>query len=238
MYGLTFDALRRSWPVMGVIVALLVVGDRFIDGLAPQIALLIVYGVAAFSTHRCVLLHDRVTWGGVQSSTGGGVTDLPLFAFLWRFVLISAAGLALAFFPIFWLTYFGRFYLSSNPEVNVIGMTLLGTAVGLPFSLLLLTFVGTLLPAAAIGGDARIGSALRRGRVRFWKTIGRFFAGPGVVFLLVTLVMGKSAMNPTITMAGDITLHLIGAALGVFCTMMVATILSMTYREAEATAPS
>jgi hypothetical protein len=230
VYNTSFDTMGRMSPIVILAVVLLEAITFFTHGVTQVGASVFAFGFIALIAHRVVLLDEDYGWSTVFKRSDAGAVRLPIWGFFWRYGLLvlvfSGVLMALSIY-VATSTEIGR----SQETVVVVFST--GFVVSIVMAALV-GLIGTVLPAAAVGGDTRFAVALQRGRKRFWKTMGRFVAGPVVVFIVSVIVMGGLAMQDAGHPAAMIILGAMGTVIGVFNTVMVATILSMSYREAEA----
>lgn len=101
----------------------------------------------------------------------------------------------------------------------------------------MLSFVGTVFPAVAIGADRSLKTAFQRGKCRFWKTLGRLAIGPFAFTLLgtvgVIVIIGyleEAGLNVT-RASVDIPLAVLAYCINFGSILLAVTALSMAYLE-------
>ena len=120
---------------------------------------------------------------------------------------------------------FAAFLLSSIPAAIVYGIVL--------------SLIGTVFPAVAIGADKSLKTALQRGKLRFWKTLGRLAFGPfilsllGVIGLIAFIRYLEGAGFNVSSAAVDIPLSVLAYCINLGSILLAVTALSMAYIEAE-----
>jgi hypothetical protein len=117
-------------------------------------------------------------------------------------------------------------------ERSVLTASFLSLLIAAPIFALILALFGTVLPAAATGGDTSLGRALYRGRKCLLRTLLRFALGPGLLLVAtaaITLVVWPLATTPTAQFIVSGLLYFFGF----LPTHFTAVLLSMAYREVE-----
>ncbi|QBY00860.1 hypothetical protein E2K80_09085 [Rhodophyticola sp. CCM32] len=194
---------------------------------------LVVYWLLALIFHRSVLLGEDVNLWGVKKNNAPDIGKWPFGQFAWRSVILIAPSVM-----IFILVVFVVFRaVDDGRSETAILMALLTT--GLFFQFWAAGF-GTMLPAAAVHGDASFSAAARRGKRTYWATFGRLMAGGFLTTILLFVAMiGLATMWPALLDTEiqpiwlifliDVILRLVGF----IPTLLTAVALSMAYERFE-----
>lgn len=226
MFQTAFESFMRNFAFFAFAAGLLTALEVFgLDlGLGASIPF---YGLIALFSHRMILLEE--TYGLLKNSKLPDGQKMPLLGFLWRYGLFLVC-----FIVVFVIILVPLMAGSQNDDIRTLLAVLIGLVFASPVLAILLSLVGTVLPAVAVGGDASWSAALRRGRRRFWATVLRLTFGPGLFTLLTVAAAIALASSPRLT--GNL---FVGSFLpylaGLFSTHLTAAVLSLAYREAEAT---
>lgn len=229
MYPIAIKSLVRSYPLFVFAVALLglnAAGNSIRPGFVAS-AILICLGLF---THRIVLKGDHFGWKGPSDFSPGALKEY--WACIWRYLVLGliSFGVAKVALSVFFVQMLVVAFFSPLPML-ITGKIYL-VLLGLPVTLVLLIF-GTLLPAAAIGGDATLKRAWRRGAHTFPKTLVRFVLGPGLIsslpFVLASLNTNWAVVPGASTLFFGTSLFL-----SAFAAHLSAVALSMAYHEGEA----
>ena len=104
---------------------------------------------------------------------------------------------------------------------------------------IVLSLLGTVFPAVAIGADRSLKTAFQRGKLRFWKTFRRLAIGPFALSLsgmaaLAAFIgyLGGAGFNVS-SAPVDIPLSVLAYCINFGSILLAVTALSMAYQEAE-----
>jgi hypothetical protein len=234
MYTFAWNVLKANGAVLITAAVMLAVLEVILAGDMPLGGVLAGYGFVAYLAHRSALQ------GPVPSGRRGRQIAREAFElkatwpFLWRYFaaipFVAAIMLAILFIvsPLFTLE-------NETARIVVLGIAV---SVGMFLSALVLAQYGTVFPAAAVGGDKRLATASRRGRLTFWRTMARFLLGPALSTVLGLAILSV-AFDILPEYRGDFDplaflLTLAGWLLGLVNTVLCAVVLSLAYLEAEA----
>jgi hypothetical protein len=227
VYRQSLATLRRAFPVLALL-ALLGAAVEYIEPRLPRaLAAFVVYALAAFFAHRASLLDERLTLGQALRGRDAAGRWLPLPGFLWRaagfMALLAALTLGLGW---------GLAVYAEVPERLLRAVVVGGILLGVGLHGILLSYTGTMLPAAAVGGDASLATAWARGRQTFGRTLGRLAFGP-LLFMALTVAV-FIVLDGTIGAVEGLRLalrRLLGASLAVMATVLAATALCVAYTD-------
>lgn len=193
-------------------------------GLRNHGVTVVVYALLAMFSHRIVLLEEDYGWRGSFASRG----RLPVWAFFWRYGLLGGlfliAPMLFVMFSV--LPHVPR---TESGQLTAVLITLL---VAGPIFGIALSIFGTWLPAAATGGDASFGSALRRGLRRFLPTLARLTFGPGLLSI-IAMAIGVALSLFGQDVITSFALSALAYYIGMLPLHMTAVVLSLAYLEGE-----
>ncbi len=182
-------------------------------------------GLIALYSHRMVLLNENYGWTGKPDLLPG--ERMPVWAFFWRYGL---------FFVVLMILVLGTFFKmlpnGSPDEAKRVFGIMLSMLIISPFFAVFLTLFGTVMPAAAVGGDRSFCRAFYRGRKRFWTTIIRLILGPGFITVLNFILAVLLASIGISAVANFISSFLLNFV-SFIPVHLTAVVLSLAYREAE-----
>ena len=236
MYKIAWGVFVKALPLLfllGVLIEAFVL--FFGQGAANAGAEFILAVSLALLFHRVILLDEDISLWGRAKDHDGVFAKLPFLPFLGRFflVMLPLAVIFILSVVALWplITRGGTFssyafFSAMIPAVLVFPFWAGG--------------VGTMLPAAATGGDASWKAAFCRGRQTYWATVGRLWVGPILfVVLSIAVVVVLLSVAP-ISDAATFFASSVGFAISVVVTivgfvppLLTATALSMAYRRAE-----
>ncbi|WP_425090540.1 hypothetical protein [Tropicimonas sp. S265A] len=230
MYAFAWPILKANAVILIAAAIALAVLEMMLPGEMPLGGVLAGYGLVAYLAHRTAVL------GPPPSGQAREVFELSSkWPFLWRYFatvpFVAAVMLAVLFMasPLLALE-------NETARIFVLGVSV---SVGLLLFALVLAQFGTVFPAAATGGDKRLASASRRGRLTFWRTMARFLIGPALCTTLGLAILSVAVdALPTYRGTFDLFVFLLSMAgwlLGLINTVLAAVVLSLAYLEAEAT---
>ncbi|MEX3014203.1 hypothetical protein [Gymnodinialimonas hymeniacidonis] len=183
--------------------------------------------------HRAILLDEQLSIWMTPTSTDADQKKWPFLPFSWRFALL--------FLPL--ILVFGGLVALFLPAVGAeqaIGALLLALIVTTLLSPFWLAAAGTMLPAAAIGGDARFKAAFRRAKNGYWRTVLRLFLGP-ILYQIAVIGLLIAVLEPTLEgvweqlpVAIELLIYSVIRTLGFVTPLLTATALSMAYQRSEA----
>lgn len=235
MYRRAIDAFIRSYPLFLALAGVLSILDYFGTTTGYMVVELIIFANAAFFSHRIVLLKEQYRWNGALNGAAENGTKAPIWPFTWRYVAIMVL-----FFGVLglfaWLLYSAAAPNDLSRE-GFQGILLLAMIPALLINGLVLSLIGTMLPAAAVQDDASLRASLRRGKRSFFKTLWRLFYGSflfglAVFALGIAAIWGLAQYGVAINAPG-LVLSIIGNLVGLFSITLAATALSLAYEAAE-----
>ncbi|WP_456387774.1 hypothetical protein [Profundibacter sp.] len=236
MYILAYLTLKKNIALFGSYVVLFVVAEQFFEiniGMSSVIGAML-----ALYTHRMILLDENYGAADLFKRHGPNGQKPPMFSFF----LVSGIG-ALVFILLFGLVFYVLFYLllgvNLDNKEQLTGAMFLSLIPAAGVYGIVLSLVGTVFPAVAIGADRSLKTAFQRGKRRFWKTFGRLVIGP-FAFTLLGMV-GLIAVTGYLQGAGynissaivDILLAVLTYCINSGSILLAVTALSMAYQEAE-----
>lgn len=227
MFGLAFSTLKRNIPLYAVVGLAVVMLESLMQ--AVGLVSLAFAALVMLYTHRMIQMDETHPWSDPLSTKGIDDKPVPIFRYALRFT---------AFFILTMLTVSGAFMVLAgtglldfeDPATGTIG-TLLGLALALPAIALLFGLIGSVLPACAERGDTSLRRALARGRATLGSFVPGFLAGPGLVTLLGTALMGVLPFGTGII--GTTLALILSTVLMEAVALLTATALSLAYTEAE-----
>lgn len=230
MYRSSFTTILRAFPILAVL-ALLGTAVEYIGPRLPRaLAAFFVYALAAFFAHRASLLKERLPLRQALRGRDRAGAPLPLLGFLLRaagfIALLAALALGLGW---------GAAIFADVPERLLRAVVVGGILLGILLHGIVLSYTGTMLPAAAVGGDASLRAAWARGQETFGRTLGRLAFGP-LLFMALTVVIFV-VIDGTIGEVEGLRLalrRLLGASLAIISTVLAATALGVAYDERRA----
>jgi len=220
MYRVAMRTFRGIYPLYLSAAIILTVLDMI--GLYKTSVSMVAYGFAALFAHRVVILNEAYGWAGTQK----GGTMPPLWSFLWRYIIFYLTYVVLVLAPMLLLLD------TSKPATEQAVPLFLALAIGSFFMGLVLSAIGTALPAAATGGNASVRSALRRGRMKGVTTLVRLATGPAIAGIIAFVVVFATAPLLTNLITGFAT-SVFTSFLNFLPLHLTAVALSMTYSETE-----
>lgn len=236
MYRLAYQTLKKNAVFFGSYVVLLVVVEQFfeINGGAS----FVIGALLALYTHRMILLDENFGGADLFKRHGPNGQKPPMFSFF----LVSGIG-ALVFMLLLGLGFYVLFYLLLDVNLDnkerLMGAVSLSLIPAAGVYGLLLSLIGTVFPAVAIGADRSLKTAFQRGKLRFWKTLGRLAIGPFAFTLLgafgliaATGYLERTGYNIS-SAPVDIPLSVLAYCVNFGAILLAVTALSMAYREAE-----
>lgn len=213
--------------ISSVILAATIYGDTTEGSSGTFVGELIAWSGIAYVAHSMLLQNT--------SGMSGTTNNKPFFRFIWRTGVLTLLPVLLVI-PVFFTASSAE---NNSKEVLVLAALILIS----PLYLVVFGLFGTCLPAVVMDEGYKIGRTFRRGIRTFLPTIGRLIVGPG---LLMSLVIGIAIFYPFYSGDGRVlseTYHFEPANLipyvaftliGVFTTVLTATILSKAYVSGEA----
>jgi hypothetical protein len=238
MYKLAYQTLKKNIALFGSYVVLFVVVEQFFEinsGMS-----FVVGAILALYTHRMILLDENYGAADLFKKDGPNGQKPPLLSFF----LVSGIGL-LVFILIVGVVFYVLFYLILGANLDdkgqFIGAWFLSIIPAAGIYGIVLSLIGTVFPAVAIRADRSLKTALQRGKLRFWKTLGRLAIGPFALSLL--WVIGLATFIRYLEGAGfnvsgasvDIPLSVLAYCMNFGSILLAVTALSMAYQEGEET---
>lgn len=228
LYRRSFGLFFGYFPFFAFIAALFLAIEHFGFGDNAG-ASFFVYTLIALYCHKLLLAKEPVSnkwiWRG---SVGAKDETNPLAGGTWPFFWRS--GVFMIFLvAIMLLITFGSASLFDGLAADISGLVVLFSVIGTVTTLgVALALIGTVFPAAAIGGDAALDRAFKRGRKTFWITLLRFVVGPGLVTFAT---LGVVLLFPAQT--DGLVPNVMFELIGMFSTCLSATALCLAYEKAE-----
>lgn len=234
-YRMAAKAFAGTFPTVITISFIL----AFVKQFLPDTSLgggLIALAFMAFFAHRAILLGETHNWSDAFRTDLKNAKDLKPLPFFWRMFVWwgFGTGIWIGLFIAQKSLVFGPGNAITSDEVT--GLFIVSLALTVVFALPFLAAFGSMLPAAAIGENAGVSAAWRRGRRRFWPTLGRLWGGNVLFFVLcngLLLWLVPETGNPGVDAALQIPFELVG----IFAIYLTAAALSLGYTEAEGTDP-
>lgn len=219
-YRLAFDAFRKLfWMLIALSALFSVFNLLFQDGSSSIGSQIVVYGIIALISHRAILFGETPAW---ISKSGLNTTFL---AFIWRYFVFLAVGAIVFGFCIYWLLQ----TTGAETEGEELAATFLALVPAVVAFMVFASAFGTVLPAAAVGGDARFGVAFKRGG--FFRTFWRLLTGN----ILSALVVMAASVYAAITLPETPTISFIAQVLfetlGMLPILLTAAALSLACLE-------
>jgi len=153
------------------------------------------------------------------------------WAFMWRFLTLTLVPLIIAIILAYKTVGISNIYIFTLVVV-IVYFTGLG---------IILSLVGTVLPAAAVNADASYSAALKRGRPQFWSTLWKLFYGPvvmailsGILLQLLYSIAPYIAPIASIKPVIYVIIEFIYVSISFLSTVLIATVLSQLYMDTEA----
>ena len=231
MYRIAARVFLNFWPML-LLLAAMIEGLTAVSGSTTFGAELVVGIMLALMFHRAILLGEPMHLWTRPKDENGYAVRWPFGSFLLRFAVFLLP-LAVVFVAV--LVSVLNVLPSQDAQLAAI-VALFPAVMVFPFWGGL---VGTMLPAAAVGGDAKLGTALRRAKGTYWITVFRLFAGPILFPVLAIGVAFGIVQNVPMLLADDAPLAVtlpfgvILSTVSYMTPLLTATALSMAYQEAE-----
>lgn len=237
MYKIALQTLKANFAFYGLFVGLLVVLERLFPINAG--VSFVMGAMLALYTHRMILLGENYSIGDLFKSQGPSGEKPPLL----MFYLVSGIGvviflvlLAASFFLLF-----GQFRaFAQEGEMDLFTAILMAAIPASAVYGIILSAVGTVFPATAIGGDKSLKAAWQLGRPSLWKTYMRLAIGPFAFSIVGTsLVIGLAGFFAEAGVGvGNISIEILLAMLA-YCVnfgsiLLGVTALSMAYQGLDA----
>lgn len=239
-YRIAAKAFVGSFPLVIIISVMLALAKQFLPSTSQIGGTVIACALMAFYAHRAILLDETHSWRELFGWRTQKTPAIKMWPFLWRMYICwaFAAGVCFSLFMIQKTLFFAP---DEAMDTNVkTGLVVISFALTVVFALPVLAAFGTMLPAAATGGNASLSAAWHRGRQRFWRTLGRLWGG-SVLFdvLIYVMIVGlliwlfPETGNPGVYAALRIPIELAG----IFAIYLTAAALSLAYMETEGEEP-
>ena len=236
MYKLAFQTLKKNFALFAFFVILLVVVEQFFE---INAGLQFVIGATlALYAHRMILLDENYGAADLFKRSGPNGQKPPMLSFF----LVSGIGLLVFLFLVgaaFYLLFHVIFAINLDDKAQFVGAFYISSIPALGGYGIVLSLIGTVFPAVAIGADRGLKIAFQRGKLRFWKTLGRLAIGPfalslfGVIGLLkVYEYLGLAGFDVSSALV-DIPLSVLAYSINLGSLLLGITALSMAYQEAE-----
>lgn len=236
MYATSIQLFTRLSPYVALAVigelAIRLVGDEFSVGAGLVFASVLIWAYLAFHAHALLLLPEdrdraadntRVLGFAIRTFGLGLLMLIPVLAMIVVALSDSVGVLSVA-----------------QTDWSVIAI--IGVICALGF-LLILGYLGTLLPAFVADRHRGLGAALARGTSQFFWIAGHLIIGPLLLFALaVTIVVGGlDALEPNSAMLSEsnfpnipvFALLTVGYLIQALGTIMIAVVLSKAFLRAE-----
>lgn len=236
MYRLAFQTLQKNFALYATYVVMFVVLERFLT--INGGAIFVVGAILALYTHRMILLDETYGMGDLFKGHGANKGKPPILAFF----LVSGIGLVV-FLLLLAVSYYVLFVQISQTRLKgdvQIFLTIFFASI--PATLVygvLLSLLGTVFPATAVGGDKSLKAAWRRGKPSFLSTYIRLATGPFAFGLIGTAIVlwVVGYLETSGVGAGNIAIEILLAVLS-YCInfggiLLGVTALSMAYQSAE-----
>lgn len=228
MYRSSLVTIARACPVLALLTLLAAAAEYIGPRGLRAAAAFVLYALAALFAHRASLLKERASLVQALAGRGADGTRLPVAGFLLRAALFIGALVALIY-GLGW----GIAVTAEVPERLQLATVVGGILLGILIHGVLLAYIGTVLPACAVGGDSTLRAAWRRGAPRFGHTLGRLAYGPflftAFTLFLFVVIEGTLGEASGLRLAAE---RLLGAAMALFSTVLAATALGIPYEEA------
>lgn len=228
MYRRAFGVLRQHSMLFLCATAVIAITEQILSPLLNLVFQTAFCGFLAFICHKAILTGEPQTFEKLTALHGPNASSF--IPFIWRYLLLSA--LLFASF----LSAAAILASTLDPDLWVFGYW---TAIGAPLALstLLLSLIGTILPAAALNKDASVGRSLARGKLTFISTLWHLLSGVGV-FVTADLAMiflaGSGHILPQTNQPVATQLWFVLNSFTNCCAVLLAaTALSMAYQQAE-----
>lgn len=230
MYRTALTAIARAFPVMLALAVLGMLAEYIANRNLRAGAAFAIYGTVALYAHRASILGERFGLRHLVSRTAPSGSPLPFAAFLVRSVLFI-----LALVGLIWGMGYSAVVLSGVTGRMAPAMVVVGMLAAVLVHGIMLSYIGTLLPAVAVGGDGSLRAAWARGQTGFGATLRRLTFGPFVFTVLCVILFAgiEEYLGPAegIRLAGQ---RFLAACLAIFSTALAAAALGRSYEEAEA----
>lgn len=191
---------------------------------------LFVYAIVALMAHRVILL-DKAVLLTIRFGD-----KFSVWRFLWRYICFFIIAAVFWGVSIYWLMQSFE-PVSDDPVVGSFFIAPIFLIALLPAWIVfavLMSVAGTILPAAAVNGDASISAALARGGIL--RTFLRLVFGNLLGAIICTvIVIGASILIPDTP--DGFFIDIFGTLLGFVPLILTASALSLAYMEAEGSAP-
>ncbi|KIT16348.1 hypothetical protein [Jannaschia aquimarina] len=229
----SFKTYLRLLPLLAAVALMMEAAALLVSSSSSIGTTVVVHILVTMAFYRAILLNESYSIRGTPYATEKRAANLPFLPFAGRILLF--------FLPL--AAVFASAIVALPTPTEHENQTAARALLALGMTTLVFPFwgalAGTMLPAAATGGDSSFRSALRRGRQTYWRTVGRLFAGP-VLFQASVLVLVVTAVprmpifatdNPPIWMT--LVVSTLGTTIAFFTPLLTSTALSMAYRVAE-----
>lgn len=234
MYRVAADAFVAIWPAL-LTAAVCLAGLKTIldEGTSTLGGALVVYAMIALYAHRAILLGETMRWRDSFKRAKSDATPAKFGPFLWRMFgwwLFAGTIWLCSFLILRWLFLPSFKGLTSDEFAGAVIISLIPTVI---VTLPVLAALGTVLPAAAVGGDDRLAAAWRRGRQTFWRTLGRIWGGNILFFVIANGVL-LWLIPTTGVIVIDGAFQILFELVGFFAILLTASALSLAYQRADA----
>lgn len=235
MYKHAFNLCREFWAYLLFCACALLVLDVSSLGSSAFVGTIALYGFMAFAFHCAVLTGEKMDfWGRTDSGHKPS----------WRFwVAYMWPPLVMVIVLLIVVSQVRNMMPQRDLATEIIPIS---AFVAVPFFVVLLAFIGTMLPAATLGHPIGLGPTLKRTRATFWFVLWRLVAGPVVVtavwvvanisvklvaFEMSGFVLVSPESLESLTFGGAI-FSVAASFVGFFNTALATAILSMAYMKA------
>ncbi|KPU84365.1 hypothetical protein JI58_04220 [Marinosulfonomonas sp. PRT-SC04] len=236
MYKLAFQTLKKNIALFGFLVGLLVVMEQFFE-INAGVQFVMGASLALFS-HRMILLDENYGAADLFKRSGPSGQKPPMLSFF----LVSGIGFVVFLLLLgvtFYLLFHVVFGANLDDKAQLAGALYISIIPAAGGYGIVLSLIGTVFPAVAIGADRGLKIAFQRGELRFWKTLGRLAIGPFALSLLG--LVGLVSFAGYLELAGfdisralvDIPLSVLAYSINFGSLLLGVTALSMAYQEAE-----
>jgi hypothetical protein len=179
LYKTAFSNFRDNIRFYAVIAVVITINDRFFDTSIGGTIFLMTF--IAYYTHFTILTGGYYGFG-YKMSAKDEKRKFPSWEFIWRYISQLVFSFLAILLPVMLVAKI------ASPNPNIVKIV---AFVSLPLAyFVVLTFVGTILPAATIKGDASFATALARSRGKRLRIFGRFLAGPVFTFVVGMGILG------------------------------------------------